>query len=245
MLVEESGESKLEDSRPDLQRVLSAARHLLALINDILDLSKIEAGKTELFLESIQIKPLMVEVLDTIEPLVLRNRNELRVECPDSIGAMRADLMKVRQGLFNLLSNACKFTRDGQITILVQGATRAGVDWVEFSVSDSGIGMNPEQLSRLFQPFSQADVSTTRKYGGTGLGLALTRRFARLMGGDVVVESGMGKGTTFTLIVPRLVADPKQTPPSPTQIPAAESQLAASDSLSSVGARVSSKQLPL
>jgi signal transduction histidine kinase/CheY-like chemotaxis protein len=209
MLIEESDQLKPAEHARDLDRVLTAARHLLLLINDILDLSKIEAGKVELFIESIDVKALMSEVVAIIEPMAAKSGDQLRVICPESIGLMRADQTKVRQALYNLLSNACKFTENGSVSVEVRLETRSAYEWVDFVIADTGIGMSPEQLRRLFQPFSQADASTTRKYGGTGLGLAITRRFARMMGGEVVVQSELGKGTRFTLSLPRQVADPK------------------------------------
>jgi len=150
-------------------------------------------------------------VVTTIQPLTEKNANTLRVRCADGLGTMRADLTKVRQTLFNLLSNACKFTEKGTITLAVRRDTVAGVDWCTFQVSDSGIGMTPEQMGRLFQAFSQAEVSTSRHYGGTGLGLAITRRFCQMMGGDVTVESTLGQGSTFTTRLPAEVADPRAT----------------------------------
>jgi signal transduction histidine kinase/DNA-binding response OmpR family regulator len=221
MLIEEADQIKPADQARDLDRVLTAARHLLLLINDILDLSKIEAGKVELFIEPIDVKALMSEVVATIEPMAAKGQNELRVNCPDTVGSMNADQTKVRQALYNLLSNACKFTEKGQVSAEVLLATRSGLEWVDFVITDTGIGMSPEQLRRLFQPFSQADASTTRKYGGTGLGLAITRRFARMMGGEVVVQSELGKGTRFTLSLPRFVPDPKMAAPdAQTRLPA-------------------------
>ncbi|MCS6861422.1 MAG: response regulator [Abditibacteriales bacterium] len=205
MLQEEAADLGQEEFIPDLQKIHSAGKHLLALINDILDLSKIEAGKMELYLETFDIAPLIEDVVATIHPLVEKNGNTLRVSCPKDIGAMRADLTKVRQGLFNLLSNACKFTERGSIALDVTRETLNGVDWISFSVSDNGIGMSPEQMSKLFQEFSQADSSTTRKYGGTGLGLVITRRFCQMMGGDVTVRSEWGKGSTFTIKLPAQV----------------------------------------
>ncbi len=215
MLIEEAGELKPAEFVPTLERVLAAARHLLALINDVLDLSKIEAGKSELFLEQFDIKPLITEMTAAAESLAVKNQNRLLLECPDSIGRMRADITKVRQSLFNLLSNACKFTEKGRVDVRIHSEMRSGTEWIDFVISDTGIGMSPEQLRRLFKPFVQADASTTRKYGGTGLGLVITRRFARMMGGEVVVHSEPGRGTIFTLTLPRNVTDPKLAPPPP------------------------------
>jgi PAS domain S-box-containing protein len=196
---------------PDLQKIRNSGKHLLGLINDVLDLSKIEAGKMELHLESFNLATMVKDVASTVHPLVEKNANDLVINCPHNLGTMHADITKVRQSLFNLLSNAAKFTEKGQVRLDVEKQTNAdfnggdSVDWIVFSVRDTGIGMTPEQLQKLFQAFSQADASTTRKYGGTGLGLAITKRFSTLMGGDVTVESEFGKGTTFTLTLPLTV----------------------------------------
>jgi signal transduction histidine kinase len=204
MLLEEAEDLGQPGFIPDLQKIHAAAKHLLALINDILDLSKIEAGKMDLYYETFDVPPMIQDVVATITPLVKKNANALKVHCADELGAMRADLTKVRQTLFNLLSNACKFTEHGTITLEVSRETGAGGGWVTFRVRDSGIGMTPEQMEKLFQEFSQADASTTRKYGGTGLGLAISRKFCRLMGGDITVESALGQGSTFTITLPAM-----------------------------------------
>jgi signal transduction histidine kinase/DNA-binding response OmpR family regulator len=207
MLQEEAADLGQDELVPDLRKIHNAGKHLLMLINDILDLSKIEAGKMELYLESFDINTLVNEVTTTIQPLMLKQQNTLRVECPPGLGVMRADVTKVRQALFNLLSNASKFTHEGTVTLRV---SRDEVEaTVAFEVVDSGIGMAPEQLARLFQAFSQADASTTRKYGGTGLGLAITRRFCQMMGGDVTVESELGQGSRFTILLPAEVREPR------------------------------------
>jgi signal transduction histidine kinase len=202
MLIEEAEEGGQEGFIPDLQRILSQGKHLLALINDILDLSKIEAGKMTLSLETFDLAPLLREVTATVKPLVDKNGNVLKVEYPDLIGAMHADGTRIRQCLLNLLSNASKFTQNGTITLAVQRQELNGREWVVFRVADTGIGMTPEQAAKLFRAFTQADASTTRKYGGTGLGLVISRKFCRMMGGDVFVESEPGKGSTFTIQVP-------------------------------------------
>ncbi len=212
MLQEEAEDLGFADFIPDLQKILAAGQHLLALINDILDLSKIEAGKMDLFLETFDIVPMVQDVGTTIMPLVEKNANTLAVHCPDNLGTMRADLTKVRQALFNLLSNACKFTTRGTITLAVSREMVDGATWMTFRVSDTGIGMTPEQMGKLFQAFSQAEASTTRQYGGTGLGLAITRHFCQMMGGDVTVESAVGQGSTFTIRLPAEVTDPKAIP---------------------------------
>ncbi|MDQ2799574.1 MAG: PAS domain S-box protein, partial [Armatimonadota bacterium] len=207
MLQEEAEDQGLEDFTPDLQKIQSAGKHLLALINDILDLSKIEAGKMELYLEDFDIAGVVGDVAATVQPLIAKKNNSLIVHCPDDAGKMRADLTKVRQSLFNLLSNAAKFTENGEIILDVQ---RDGSEWL-FIVRDTGIGMTAEQTAGLFEAFSQADASTTRKYGGTGLGLAITRRFCRMMGGDATVESAPGSGSAFTLRLPAVVRQAKTT----------------------------------
>jgi PAS domain S-box-containing protein len=198
---------------PDLQKICNSGKHLLGLINDVLDLSKIEAGRMELHLESFSPATMVKDVASTVYPLVQTNGNDLVVNCPKELGMMYADLTKVRQSLFNLLSNAAKFTERGKIWLDVEKQTRLNqngyesVDWIIFTVRDTGIGMTPKQMQKLFRAFSQADASTTRKYGGTGLGLSITKRFSNLMGGDVAVESTFGKGTTFTLEIPLKVTN--------------------------------------
>ena len=203
MLSEDAQDGGHDEFIPDLEKIHSAGKHLLALINDILDLSKIEAGKMELYVEEFQIAPMVQDVVTTIQPLVRKKDNRLEVRCPEALGVMCSDMTKIRQALFNLLSNASKFTQAGVITLEV--TREAAGDAVLFRVSDTGIGMSAEQMGRLFQAFSQADASTTRKYGGTGLGLAITRHFCRMMGGDVSVDSEEGRGTTFTLRLPARV----------------------------------------
>ena len=208
MLQEEAVERNLQDFNTDLQKISTAGKHLLGLINDILDLSKIEAGKMELHLESFDISSLITEVASTIKMQVEKNGNALQITCiPPEIGVMRADVSKVRQGLFNLVSNAAKFTHGGQIRIEAERQSMDGSDWIMFRISDTGIGLSSDQIVRLFQSFTQADASTTRKFGGTGLGLALTRRFCQMMGGDVTVHSELGKGSVFTIKLPAEVAE--------------------------------------
>jgi CheY-like chemotaxis protein len=202
MLMEEAADLGQEDFIPDLRKIHGAAQHLLSLINDILDLSKIEAGRMELFLENFEIKNLVEDVVATIHPLIEKNANSLVVDLPDNLGKMYTDLTKVRQSLFNLLSNASKFSENGQISLKVDRYVKEEKEWMSFRVSDTGIGMTPEQLSKLFQAFTQADASTTRKYGGTGLGLAITKRFCQMMGGDIFVESELGKGSVFLIQLP-------------------------------------------
>jgi signal transduction histidine kinase len=202
MLQEEAEDLGYADFTPDLQRINAAGKHLLALINDILDLSKIEAGRMDLYLETFDLATVLRDVETTVQPLVEKNANTLVVQYADDLGVMRADLTKVRQALFNLLSNACKFTRHGTVTLTVTRQAEAGIEWITFRVSDTGIGMTPAHIARLFQAFSQAEASTARQFGGTGLGLAITKQFCQLMGGDVTVESELGKGSTFTIRLP-------------------------------------------
>jgi signal transduction histidine kinase/DNA-binding response OmpR family regulator len=221
MLQEEAEDLGQEGFLPDLNNIHVAGKHLLDLINDILDLSKIEAGKMELFLETFDVATLIRDVVATVQPLVEKNANTLDVDCADDLGDMHADLTKVRQVLFNLLSNASKFTERGTITLKVGQETMKDHPWVSFSVSDTGIGMTPEQMGKLFQAFSQADASTMRQYGGTGLGLAISRKFCQMMGGDITVESTLGKGSSFTIRLPVTVVDAKVTAERRTEEPPA------------------------
>jgi signal transduction histidine kinase/CheY-like chemotaxis protein len=208
MLQEEVAELNLPQFSADLAKISAAGKHLLGLINDILDLSKIEAGKTEVHLERFEVAALLNEVASTIAVAAKQNRNTLEIVCPPDIGLMVADLSKVRQGLFNLASNAAKFTNHGSIKVEAERQIMNDMDWIVFRVSDTGIGLSADQIVRLFQPFTQADASTTRKFGGTGLGLSLTRRFCQLMGGDVTVQSVAGEGSVFTIKLPATVPDP-------------------------------------
>jgi len=239
MLQEEAQDLDQKGFVPDLQKIHGAGKHLLGLINDVLDLSKIEAGKMTLYLEDFDIAKLVQEVAATVQPLVTKNGNKLVVECPADLGTIHADLTKVRQTLFNLLSNASKFTERGVIRLSVErdrvergsvergsvereneergtvGTTEAPRSHaptlprstILFRVSDTGIGMTPEQLAKLFQAFTQADASTSRKFGGTGLGLAISRKFCQMMGGDIAVASQAGKGSTFTVTLPATVPE--------------------------------------
>ena len=202
MLQEEAEDLGYTDFTPDLQKINAAGKHLLALINDILDLSKIEAGRMDLYLETFDLAGMIQDVQITVQPLVEQNANILVVHRPDALGAMQADLTKVRQSLCNLLSNASKFTKQGTIALTVIRGAVDGFDWLTFSVRDTGIGMTPTQMAKLFQAFSQAEASTARQFGGTGLGLAITKKFCQMMGGDVTVESELGKGSTFTIRLP-------------------------------------------
>ena len=209
MLQEEADDLGTPEIKPDLQKIHGAGKHLLGLINDILDLSKIEAGKMTLYLENFEVQTLLNEVAATVQPMINKNGNQLTLDVAPEIGSMRADVTKVRQALFNLLSNASKFTNKGSITLR---ARRQGADLV-FDVIDSGIGMTPEQVGRLFQAFAQADASTSKKYGGTGLGLALSRKFCQLLGGDLTVASEAGKGSTFTATIPSEVIEVADSKP--------------------------------
>ena len=210
-LLQETAEDEGQTgSIGDLKRIQSAGKHLLDLINGILDLSKIEAGKMVLSLETFQVKTMIGGLVDTVRPLVEKNRNTLTVRGADDVRPMHADLTKTRQILLNLLSNASKFTHDGTITVDIRECTLDGADVVEFSVTDTGVGMTLEQTQKVFDPFTQADVTTTRKYGGTGLGLAIVSRFCDLMGGSVSVESRPGEGSRFVVRLPREMAERPQ-----------------------------------
>lgn len=212
MLMEEAEDLEMKEFGSDLKKVHGAGKHLLELINDILDLSKIEAGKMDLYLETFDVSETIREVTATIAPLVDKKANRLVVHCPESMEAIYADQTKVRQALFNLLSNACKFTERGVITLSVLRETVDSADWVVFKVQDTGIGMTPEQMDRLFQAFTQADGGTTKRFGGTGLGLVITRHFCHLMGGTVSVESQYGQGSIFTVRLPAKTVKAKPEP---------------------------------
>ncbi|MGH6945769.1 MAG: response regulator [Kiloniellales bacterium] len=213
MLEEDARELGHDDFLEPLRRISRAGKHLLTLINEILDLSKIEAGKIELHIEDIDLASLVREAARTAQPLASQNGNKLTATCPDDIGTIRADPTRVRQIVLNLLSNACKFIENGSIDIDVARDRTDDKGWSTISVTDTGIGMTPEQTERLFQEFSQADNTTTRKYGGTGLGLAISRRLARLMGGDIAAASAPGEGSTFTLRLPIVVDERIAAPP--------------------------------
>jgi signal transduction histidine kinase len=199
MLVTNAARFGTEKAREPLRRVNAAGTHLLGLINQVLDLSKIEAGKLELSPQTVEVVPLIDEVIGTARQLAEQNRNRLVVQTQENLGALTVDPMRLRQILLNLLSNACKFTKEGEVALR---AGRDGDDWIELSVSDTGIGMTPEQQARLFEEFSQVDRTTAQRFGGTGLGLAITRKLARMMGGDVTVASEPGKGSVFTVRLP-------------------------------------------
>ena len=216
MLEEEAQDAASVETVQDLQKIKSAGKHLLALINDVLDLSKIEAGKMGLHLETFDVAGMIEEIVTTLRPAVEKNHNTLRVNLVDDVGAMRADITKVRQILFNLLSNACKFTDHGTISVDVDQSTDGGLDWLRFRVTDTGIGISDKQKKNLFQEFAQADTSIARKYGGTGLGLAITHRFVQLMKGRIGVESEPGQGSVFTVYLPAEVT-PETVGPLPVE----------------------------
>ena len=202
MLEEEVQDTEKISNVRDLQKIQAAGKHLLALINDVLDLSKIEAGKMQLHIESFDIAEMIEEMATTLKPAIAKNANTFHLQMPENIGAMGGDVTKVRQILLNLLSNACKFTDHGTVSLDVDRLTTASQDWIRFRVSDTGIGISAEQQENLFQEFTQADISISRKYGGTGLGLAISHRFVQLMKGRISVESAPGQGSVFTVHLP-------------------------------------------
>jgi PAS domain S-box-containing protein len=206
LLRDEATERRLDDFLPDLKKIHGAAKHLLTLINDVLDLARVESGKLDLHPETFEVEAIVRDVVTTIQPLAQKNANKLEVHTASGIGSMHADLTKVRQSLFNLLSNACKFTEGGLVRLEVGRDPRES-GWLTFRVSDTGIGMTPEHLAKLFKPFSQVDPSATRRFGGSGLGLAITRHFCQAMGGDIAVESRVGVGSTFTIRLPAVVGE--------------------------------------
>ena len=202
MLIEEAEELEPQEFVPDLEKIQRSGKLLLALINDLLDLSKIEAGKMDLYLETFNVNELIEGIIATVNPLIQKNNNQLILENQTSGLMLYADQAKVRQSILNLLSNAAKFTYEGNICLRIQCYSDANQEWIKFAVQDTGIGLSLEQQDRLFQPFTQADASTTQKYGGTGLGLALSRQFCRLQGGDITVSSELGKGSCFSITLP-------------------------------------------
>ena len=202
MLEEETHELGKVENVKDLQKIQGAGKHLLALINDVLDLSKIEAGRMGLHLETFDVSHMIDEMVTTLHPAISKNSNTIQVHVAEELGVMRADITKVRQILFNLLSNASKFTDHGTISVDADRSAEEGQDWIRFRVTDSGIGINEKQKANLFQEFTQADVSIARKYGGTGLGLAISYRYVHLMKGRISVDSEPGRGSTFTVYLP-------------------------------------------
>lgn len=206
MLKEEFSElEEHEYAVKDLTKIEMAGKHLLNLVNDVLDISKIEAGKMELDPTRFKLLPMLIEINDTLQPLAQQHRNQLNFDVDESITDMFADEMRLRQVLYNLLSNACKFTKDGEVSLIVKPEIREDDPWVLFSVCDTGIGISKEQQDKLFQAFTQVDASTTRKYGGTGLGLVISLHFCQMMGGTIEVDSVVGEGSTFTIHLPQYV----------------------------------------
>ena len=201
MMVKNAARFGTEKAQEPLQRVNRAGTHLLGLINQVLDLSKIEAGKLELNPQIVQLAPLIDEVAGTARQLAEQNRNRLVIEAQENLGSITVDPMRLRQVLLNLLSNACKFTKDGEVKLRLSKVGN-GRHWVELSVSDTGIGMTPEQQAKVFEEFTQANATTAQRFGGTGLGLAITRKLTRMMGGDVIVTSEPGKGSEFMVRLP-------------------------------------------
>lgn len=202
MLEEEADDFGYENIVPDLQKIQSAGSHLLALINDILDISKIEAGAVELYLEDFELEDLIDEIAMTLQQLVQKNNNKIKLDFTNELGTVHSDMTRMRQILTNLLSNAAKFTQDGTVSIISRRFDKDGTDWIEIAVQDTGIGMTTEQADKIFSEFMQADASTTRKYGGTGLGLPISRHFATLMGGSIKVTSVVNEGSRFILQLP-------------------------------------------
>jgi hypothetical protein len=207
MLEEDAEDGGHTELIPDLQKIRTAGRHLLGLINSVLDLSKIEAGKMTLFIEELEIGKVVEETVSTARPLVEKNGNRFEVSVASDVGTLKGDAVKLKQVLLNLLSNASKFTSEGTVHLDVRRAFDFEMVFIEFVVSDTGIGMTPEQLGKLFQAFTQADGATTRKYGGTGLGLVISRRFCQMMGGDIEVTSTYGSGSQFKVRLPALVTN--------------------------------------
>ena len=202
MLHEEADDARQETFLEPLDRIAAASKHLAVLINEILDLSRIEAGRLELHVEEFDVAPMLEEVVTTAEPLAQRNRNRISIDAPGDLGLMCSDATRVRQILLNLLSNACKFTEDGSVTLAAQRETAQGLDWIELTVSDTGIGISEEEIEHLFEEFTQGDSSSTRRYGGSGLGLAISRRLCHLLGGDISTRSHPGGGASFTVALP-------------------------------------------
>ena len=224
MLQEELEEQEPGESIRDLQNIAGAGNNLLKMVNDVLDFSRIEAGTPDLVLEEFSVRDLTDSVISEIRSLAEKNLNTLEVKCPADIVAMRADVSKVRRSLFNLLSNACKFTQNGRVAIVISQRTEGGVDWVDFQVTDTGIGMSEAEIARLFQVFVQGDVEIGIKYGGVGLGLPISQSYCRLMGGDITVASKPGKGSTFVMTLPAIVNASPHGPKKPVESDSAVSR---------------------
>jgi len=213
LLEEVADELKIEEEiGPDINKIHSSGKHLLAIINDILDLSKIEAGKMEFFSQNCELESLANEVSHTLQPVINKNSNALKINLDKDLGSISVDITRLRQVLFNLLSNACKFTEKGEITFTVSRKTIRELDWVNFTISDTGIGMDTDQVEKLFKSFSQVHSDNIQKYGGTGLGLAITKRICEMMGGDIFVESKPDEGTTFSVHLPAVMPTPEIAP---------------------------------
>jgi len=206
LLMEDAIDKNNKSGYGDLHKVHNAGVHLLSLINNILDLSKIEAGKIDLYLEAFTVNTMISDVLSVIEPLVKKNNNTFRVDCPENIGSMCSDETKIRQSLLNLISNSCKFTKNGEVSLVIRPHKIGTHEGISFQVSDQGIGMTKNQVNNLFREFTQADSSTTREYGGTGLGLAISKHFCEMMGGYISVESVKDEGSVFTMFLPRVAS---------------------------------------
>ena len=213
ILEEDLGDLGEEQMVSDVEKIRRSGKHLLGVINDVLDLSKIEAGKMDLYLETFEVSALVDDVTSTVRPMVEQGGNTLVVRVEGELGQMRADASKVRQALLNLLSNSAKFTEGGTVTLDVRRSETDSGPWITMAVGDTGIGLSPDQLAQLFRPFTQVDSGPTRRYGGTGLGLVISRDFCRLMGGDIGVESELGQGSTFTIRLPAVVPDPAADAP--------------------------------
>jgi signal transduction histidine kinase/ActR/RegA family two-component response regulator len=227
MLEEETRDSGKIENVQDLRKIQASGKHLLSLINDVLDLSKIEAGKMVLHLETFEVSQVIEEMVTTLQPAAAKNGNSIHVHLADNVNMMRADITKVRQILFNLLSNACKFTDHGTVSVNVEQIKTEDRDWIQFQVRDTGIGISAKQKENLFQEFAQADASIARKYGGTGLGLAITHRFVQLMKGCIWVESETGQGAVFTVRLPaQVVTETTESaqPESSGRVPVASSE---------------------
>ncbi|MBL1276542.1 MAG: HAMP domain-containing protein [Ectothiorhodospiraceae bacterium] len=207
MLMEDMVGRNNDTIYSDLQKVNTAGVHLLGLISDILDISKIEAGKMELYLHEFSIDTMLTSVRTVIEPLAKKNNNKLHISCPEGVGSMLSDEQKIYQCLLNLLSNACKFTKNGEISLVIRSLEMQGAELISFCVTDQGIGMTQHQVNNLFVEFAQADSSTTREYGGTGLGLAISHRFCEMIGGDISVSSVKNEGTVFTMLLPKVLTE--------------------------------------
>lgn len=203
LLYEQLEAKKLTTCISDCTKIVLSGKHLLSLINSILDISKIEAGQVEVFPEWFEIKPLLDELMETIKPLAQKNNNRLSLDIDDDSGPVYADVTKTRQILLNLLSNACKFTQDGEVRLAARQGSEDGQQWCIFQVSDSGVGISPAQMEHIYEPFTQADGSTTRRFGGAGLGLTITKQFCELMGGKINLQSTLGVGTVAEVRIPK------------------------------------------